>query len=73
MALEIRRKLMDLKDGSRRNNLPVLGIKKDHRELWEECENKIYDLLDEKLEIGRSNICIDFILLHILVIMFMKI
>ena len=66
-------KIKDLKDRSRRNNLPILGIKKDPRELWEECENKIYDLLEEKLEIGRSNICIDFILLHILVIMFMKI
>ena len=34
----------DLEDRSRRNNLRKLGIKKDPREPWEECENKIYDL-----------------------------
>ena len=43
-ALEIRRKLVDLKDWSIRNNLRVLGIKEDPREAWEECENKIYNL-----------------------------
>ena len=30
--LEIRRKLVDLEDRSRRNNLRILGIKKDSRE-----------------------------------------
>ena len=58
-ALEIRRKLVDLEDRSRRNNLRILGIKKDPRESWEECENKIYDLLEEKLEMGKSNITIE--------------
>ena len=58
-VLEIRRKLMDLEDRSRRNNLRILGIKEDPRELWEEFENKIYDLLEEKLEIDTSNITIE--------------
>ena len=58
-ALEIRRKLVDLEDRSRRNNLRVLGIKEDPRESWEECENKIYDLLEEKLEMETSNITIE--------------
>ena len=57
--MEIRRKLVDLEDRSRRNNLRILGIKEDPRELWEECENKIYDLLEEKLETDTSNITIE--------------
>ena len=43
-ALEIRRKLVDLEDKSRRNNLRILGIKENSRKSWEECENKIFDL-----------------------------
>ena len=58
-ALEIRRKLVDLEDRSRRNNLRLLGIKKDPRESWEECENKFYDLLEQKLEMDTSNITIE--------------
>ena len=58
-ALEIRRKLVDLEDRSRRNNLRILGIKEDPRESWEECENKIFDLLEEKLEMETSNITIE--------------
>ena len=42
---EICRKLMDLEDRSRRNNLRVLGIKEDIRKLLEECQSKISDLL----------------------------
>ena len=49
-SLEIHRKIVDLEDRSRRNNLRVLGIKEDPQESWEECDNKIYDLLEEKLE-----------------------
>ena len=58
-TLEICRKLVDLEDKSRRNNLRILGIKEDPQESWEECENKIYDLLEEKLEIETSNITIE--------------
>ena len=58
-ALEIRRKLVDLEYRSRRNNLGILIIKEDPRESWEECENKIYDLLEEKLEMDASNITIE--------------
>ena len=49
-ALEIRRKLVDLEDRSKRKNLRILGIKKDPKKSWEEGKNKIYDLLEEKLE-----------------------
>ena len=58
-ALEIRRKFVDLEDRSRKNNMRILGIKKDPQESWEECENKIYDLLEEKLEMDTSNITIE--------------
>ena len=58
-ALEIRRKLVDLEDRSRRHNLRVLGIKEDRRESWKECENKIYDMLEEKLEMDTCNITIE--------------
>ena len=45
-ALEIRRKLVDIEDRSRRNNLQILlGTKENLRESWEECEKNIYDLL----------------------------
>ena len=58
-ALEICRKLVDLEDRSGRNNLRTLGIKKDPRESWEECESKIYDLLEEKLDMDTSNTTIE--------------
>ena len=54
-ALEIRRNLVDLEYRSRKNNLGILSIKEDHQEPWEEGENKIYDLLEEKLDMGTSN------------------
>ena len=52
---------MILNNRSKRNNLRILGIKEDPRELWlwEECENKIYDLLEEKLEMDGSNVTIE--------------
>ena len=58
-ALEICRKLLDLEEKSRRNNFRILGIKEDSRESQEEFENKIYDLLEEKLDMDTSNITIE--------------
>ena len=46
---------MDLQDRSRRNNLRILGIKEDPQKSWEECENKIYDLLEETFQVNTSN------------------
>ena len=57
--MEIRRKLVYLEDSSRRNNLRILGVKEDPRESLEEYENKIYDLLEEKLQIDTRNISIE--------------
>ena len=44
-SLKFRRKLVDLEDRSRRNNLRILGFKEDPRDSWVERENKIYDFL----------------------------
>ena len=52
---------MNLRDAARRNNLRVLGIKEDFRESWKTCENKIYDLLVETLEMSRNNISIEIV------------
>ena len=52
MAIGNCRKLVDLEDRSRRNNLQILGIK-------EECENTIYDLLEKRLETDTSNTTIE--------------
>ena len=57
--LEIRRKLMDLEDRSRTNNLRILGIKEDSGESWKECENNVCDLLEKKLEMDTSIISIE--------------
>ena len=55
-TLEIHKKLVDLKDRARRNNLQILGIIEHPRESQEECEYKIYDLLEKRLEMDtRGN------------------
>ena len=37
----------------------MLNIQGDPQESWEECENKIYDLLEEKLEMDTSNLNVE--------------
>ena len=51
--------MIDLEDRSRRNNLRFEGIKEHENESWEDCENKIYDLLENKLEMDIENIVIE--------------
>ena len=43
-------KFIDLEDCFRRNNLRFEGIKEHENESWKDCKNKIYDLLENKLE-----------------------
>ena len=52
-AIETDAKLIDLEDRSRRNNLRF------ENESWEDCENKIYDLLENKLEMDIENVVIE--------------
>ena len=48
-----------MEDRSRRNNLRFEGITEHENESWDDCENKIYDLLENKLEIDIENVVIE--------------
>ena len=48
-----------MEDHSRQNNLRFEGIKKHENESWEDCKNKIYDLLENKLEMDIENVVIE--------------
>ena len=51
-SADIRNKLTELEDGSRRNNIRIDGIAKEPGETWEECERKVHRLLSEELDIN---------------------
>ena len=48
-----------LEDRSKQNNLRFEGIKYHENESWEDCENKIYDLLEKKLEMNTERVVIE--------------
>ena len=54
--LKMRNKVIDLEDGSRRNNLRMDGIKQTENETWEECERKVQSVLTNKLGIAEVHI-----------------
>ena len=58
-AIETDVKLVDLEDRSRRNNLRFEGIKEHENKSWEDCENKINDLLENKLKMDIENVVIE--------------
>ena len=47
--------LIELEDRSRRNNLWVESILEDHNESWHECEEKVLEVINGKLEIQDPN------------------
>lgn len=49
-------KLRMLEDRGRRNNLKIDGIKESEKETWEECEEKIKDVLKNKLNVSGIEI-----------------
>ena len=55
---EVSKKLIELKDRSRRNNLRFDGLTEDPNETWDDCERKVQDVLLNKLNI-EGNIEID--------------
>ena len=55
---EVSKKLMELEDRSRRNNLHLDSLTEDHNETWDECERKVQNVLLNKLNI-EGNIEID--------------
>ena len=42
---DIRNKLTELEDRSRRNNIQIDGIAEEPGETWEKCEKKVHRLL----------------------------
>ena len=55
---EVSKKLIELEDRSRRNNLRFDGLTEDPNETWDDCERKVQDVLLNKLNI-EGNIEID--------------
>ena len=58
-ATETDAKLIDLDDRSRGNSLRFEGIKEHENESWEDSENKIYDLLEKKIEMDIEHVVIE--------------
>ena len=56
---EIKSKLVDLENRSRRNNLRFEGIAEEDEEDWNKCEEKIKNIVKEKLDIDADNISIE--------------
>ena len=48
---EVSKKLIELEDRSRRNNLHFDGLMEDPNETWDDCERKVQDFLLNKLNI----------------------
>ena len=48
---EVSKKLIELEDRSRRNNLRFDGLMEDPNETWDDCERKVQDFLLNKLNI----------------------
>ena len=55
---EVPKKLIELEDRSRRNNLRFDGLTEDPNETWDDCEQKVQDVLLNNLNI-EGNIEID--------------
>ena len=53
------KKVAELEDRSRRNNLRFDGIKEDEKETWEVSEEKIRTILENELELASENIVIE--------------
>ena len=47
----VHKKLVDIEDGSRRNNFSIDGIEEKVKESWEDCEADVEKLFREKLDI----------------------
>ena len=58
-AIEIENKPVDFENQSRRNNLRINGIKEGKNGTWEECEERVNCFLEEKLDMGTSEIWIE--------------
>ena len=48
---DIRNKLTELEDWSRRNNIRIDEIAEEPEETWEQCDKEVQHLLNEELDI----------------------
>ena len=48
------RKIVDLDDQSRKNNLSIDGISEKENETWDECEQEVQSLIQDKLGIAEN-------------------
>ena len=48
------RKIVELEDRSRRNNLRIDGITEKENETWDECEQEVQSLIKDKLGIAET-------------------
>ena len=47
---EVEKKLTDLEDRSRRNNLRIDEVAEENGESWDDCERKVKEIFIDKLE-----------------------
>ena len=51
---EIEKKLTDLEDRSRRNNLRIDGLAEENGESWDDCERKVKEIFADRLELEND-------------------
>ena len=51
---EVEKKLTDLQDHSRRNNLRIDGFAEENNKTWDDCERKVKDIFMDKLELEND-------------------
>ena len=51
---EVEKKLTDLEDRSRRNNLRIDGVAEENGETWDDCERKVKEIFMDKLELEND-------------------
>ena len=51
---EVQKKLTDLEDRSRRNNLLIDGVEEENGESWDDCERKVKEIFMKKLELEND-------------------
>ena len=56
---EVEKKLADLENHSRRNNLRIDGVAEENGEGWGNCERKVKEILMDKLELENDIIIIE--------------
>jgi hypothetical protein len=56
---EIKNKMVEQEDRSRRNNLRFEGIPETEGESWDDCANKVVNFLQERLQMKTDFICIE--------------